>query len=146
MPTTFSPKSAIWTRSLVYAIYHLWIESPEEAYCLLVHGEYQRVRRYRPYRRDAPTPLQAPVPLHLVHVGERIRECPQRVPVIRAHLAPHHVGGVEGHPVRDACRSACKHVVDMARLRFIPPSGIWNLPYQLNSRASKHARQIKICG
>jgi hypothetical protein len=47
--------------------------------------------------------------------------------VIRAHLALHHVGGVEGHPVRDARRSASKHVVDMARSRFIPPSGIWNL-------------------
>ena len=114
-------------RSLVYAIHRLWIESPEEAYCLLVHGEYQRVRRYRPYRRDAPTPVQAPVPLHPVHVGERIRERPRHVPVIRVHLAPHHVGGVEGHPVRDARRSASKHVVDIARSRFIPPSGIWNL-------------------
>ena len=110
-------------RSVVYAIHRLRIESSEEAYCLLVHGEYQRVRRYRPYCRDAPAPVQAPVPLPPVQVGEHVRERPRRVLVIRAHLAPHRVGGVEGRPVRDARRGAPEHVVRHDQIALRPALG-----------------------
>jgi hypothetical protein len=108
----FSPKSAIWTPiSRLCTIHCLRIELPEEAHRLLVNGEYQRVRRHRPYCHDAPAPVQAPVSLPPVHAGEHVGERPHRVPRIRAHLAPHRVGGVEDRPVRDAGRGAPKHVI-----------------------------------
>ncbi len=120
----FSPKSAIWTPiSRLCAIHCLRIESPEEAHRLLVHGEYQRVRRHRPYRRDAPAPVQAPVSLPPVHVGEHVGERPRRVPRIRAHLAPHRVGGVEGRPVRDAGRGAPEHVIRHDQIALRPALG-----------------------
>ena len=131
--------------SLVDAIRRLRIESPEEAYCLLVHGKYQRVRRYRPYRRDAPTPVQAPVPLPPVHVGEHVRERPLRIPLIRAHLAPHRVGGVEGRPVRDARRGAPDHVVRHGQIALRPALGYLEFAHSLVGAVPTKLARTQAC-
>ena len=144
MPTSLL-KVLYGPRSLVYAIHLLRIESPEEAYRLLIHGEYQRVRRYRPYRRDAPTPVQAPVPLPPVHVGEHVRERPRRVRLIRAHLAPHRIGGVEGRPVRDAGRGAPEHVVRHGQVALRPALGYLEFAHGLVGAVPTKLARMQAC-